>query len=128
MRKEELRLNQEVVLIERYNRYEEGPRRGVITRIGRSLVDITVLNSDGEPSKWKSYRIEDQTINDGWGHNHFMTHEQYEQAQKIKQAVGTLHEHGLERRPGKRLPDDKLLALAEFLQTYDEEHGDDDEA
>lgn len=118
MDRSELKVDQEVLLFNRQGRSEG---KGVVTRIGRLLVDIAALDSDGTPSGWRKYtfRIEEQVSNDAWGHHRFYTPAQYAHRQKVADASKRLKDHGLETRLAGRLSEEKLVALVEFLDDYE---------
>lgn len=124
MNREDLSLGQEVLILSWHDeRRKLPPSRGVVIKIGRKLVTVAPLDEDGNcrPEAWPPYvfRIDEQTINDDYGHVRFQTSEQYAREQAVEKAVETLHQHGLERRLGRNLTDDKLLAVVKFLNDYE---------
>lgn len=105
------------VLVFSVNSRGRPPRRGVITRVGRTLVDIKYEGSWG--GKPESFRLDTQQRNDDYGHECFKTPEQAALDERRTQAVRTLAEHRIEVRPGCDLD---ALTLEAFVSTIEASH------
>ena len=69
-----------------------GPTEATVEKVGRKLVTIRPVDSN-----WTQvFRIEEQRVNDDYGHQWFKTDAQREEGERIHFATSTLREAGLD--------------------------------
>lgn len=108
----DLHVGQEVVLYD-VNRRKDAPRpRGTITKVGRKLVTIRG-NWGGRP---RQYRIDEQRINDNYGHSSFATLEQDAASEQRRADLAVLSRHGFKLEWNAKPSDDDLRAVAAILE------------
>lgn len=109
-----------LLVIRPYNRYRDNDPIPVhVTKVGRVWVNLA---ADGN----RAYRMRLDTQNEGseYSQQHrFVTPEQYAWERELSAAratLGLVKIHTDHDSPWRY--DDRLLALADFIRTYDEEH------
>jgi hypothetical protein len=91
----------------------EGGWPGTVTRVGRTLMDVSYNN------RTETFRRDSGARhNDGYGHRRVKTLEQVAQDARRAEAVEALSKHGVELRWGFKLTIEQLEALAEVARSF----------
>lgn len=111
----------QLLVIRSFSRFRDNdPVPVTVTKAGRVWVELA---PESGGMAWRM-RIDTQDGGSGYGYgDRFVTQEQYEWEQRVTAARNVLREARL--IPDGASPwhrDDRLLALAEFVRTYDEQH------
>ncbi len=107
-----LEVGQEVVIHDQNENRLGGPVRGIVVKIGRTLVTIK-----GRYGREVKYGIEDRRIRDNYGHSWFTTLEQEAAAAQRDADIATLAASGFKLDWHARPTDADLHAVAELLRT-----------
>lgn len=88
-----------------------------VVKVGTKLV---TLRRVGRSWRDEVFRIEEQTKNNDWGHESFLTLAQVAEKSERTRAVETMRAHGITiHSSGGSIPTEKLVAVARTLATFD---------
>lgn len=106
-----VKVGDELLLIERYNRSGRAPIVVTVAKVGTKLVHIEV---DGGTY---TYRIDTGARNDNYGHIYLITREEYEEVQVRDGLENSLRSAGVELRFGvRKFSTAKLRALLAVME------------
>lgn len=80
-----VKVGDELLLIESYNRYRPEPRVVTVEKVGRKLIHADA----------RTYRISDGVRNDGYGHSLLRTREEHAEIQERAELLSTLRDLGV---------------------------------
>lgn len=101
-----VRVGDELLLIESYNRYRPEPRVVIVEKVGRKLIHAGGL----------TYRIESGVRNDNYGHSHLTTREAYAELQERGRLGEELRGHGITFGLGNAPSTPRLRALLAVME------------
>lgn len=119
-----LATGQEVVIAEYGNNDQRLEYRATVEKIGRDWVDFRCVTDQPHPRTWrlrKSTQTDDNRA--GRGGPRFYTLEQHAWVQRRNAAALALRDAGIDLR-GRWDDDTRMVALADFVTSYDAEHTD----
>lgn len=107
-----------------FTRSEPEPVQAIVTKVSRVWVEMKRSSEEGWPKEW---RLRLDTQHDGTDSNYrtrFVTQEQYAWEQRIREAHETLRAAKIFPEPNSLWygNEDRFLALADFVRTYDQQH------
>jgi hypothetical protein len=101
-----VRVGDELLLIESYNRYRPEPRVVAVEKVGRKLIH----------ADRRTYRIEDGSRNDNYGHTSLRTREQHAEIQEEQRLREGLRGHGITFGLGNAPSIPRLRALLAVME------------
>lgn len=109
-----------LLVIRTNTRINREPIETVVVKVGRAWINLEATTGSGT---WRM-RLDTQNENTGYGYNgdRFVTHAQYEWEQRAADAETALHDAKIDVYRGPWASGDRLLALADFIRAYDQEH------
>jgi hypothetical protein len=107
-------VGQEVVIHDRNERRLGGPWKGIVTKVGRTLLTVEAAADYGRVYK---YRMDDQQEAGGYGSRWFSTLEQEAARAQEAEDRATLAEHGFQLDMHARPTDAALHMVAELLRS-----------
>lgn len=110
----------QLLVIRTNTRINREPIKATVVKVGRAWINLEAVNG---PGAWRM-RLDTQNEATGYGYNgdRFVTTAQHEWEQRVKDAEEVLLAAKIDAYRGPWAAGERLLALADFIRAYDQEH------